>query len=86
MVMIDCIITILNYSITADKDVIGNKFIVCCLICVSDLKQKVVSFQFVFTLCAEYYGHQSLFVFCIDGLIVMYFKMMRLHMEFLRKK
>jgi len=88
MVMIDYVITILNYSITVDKDVIGigNKFIICCLICVSDLKQRVVSFQFVLTHCAEYYGHQNLFVFCISGVIVMYFKMARLHIEFLRKK
>jgi len=49
MVMIDYINTILNYSITVDKDVIGigNKFVLCCLICFSDLKQRSVSFQFL---------------------------------------
>jgi len=49
MVVIDYIITILNYSITVDKDVtgIGNKFIICCLICFSDLKQRGVSFHFL---------------------------------------
>jgi hypothetical protein len=52
MVLLDCVITILNYSITVDKEVadIGDKFIICCLICFSDLKKKLYHFSF-YPLC-----------------------------------
>jgi hypothetical protein len=87
-VIIDYIITILNYSITVDKDVVGNgnKFIICCLICFSDVKERGVSFQFLPTQLNIMVINFFFFFFCIDGVVMIYFKMLRFHMEFLRKK
>ena len=74
------------------KDVIGigDKFIICCLIYFSDiyfsdLKQRGVSFQFLPTVL-NIMAIKVFFFFCFDGVVVIYFKMLRLHMEFLRKK